>query len=110
MDRDCIFCKISRKELPTTTVYEDDKFIAFLDINPVREGHTLLVPKDHYRWFTDLPSDLYDEMFRTAKTLALRLQADYQADYVRLGIVGKDVPHTHIHLVPQKMTEDGPRI
>ncbi|HRH25363.1 MAG TPA: HIT domain-containing protein [Parcubacteria group bacterium] len=107
----CIFCKIGRKEIPSKTVFEDDKFIAFLDINPVREGHTLLVPKDHYRWFTDLPNDLYDELFRAAKTLALKLKDDYHADYVRLGIVGKDVAHTHIHLVPQKMEEEGgPRI
>jgi histidine triad (HIT) family protein len=110
MNEDCIFCKIGRKEIPTKPVYEDEKFIAFLDINPVREGHTLLIPKKHYRWFTDLPNDLYDEMFRTAKTLSIKMKEDYQADYVRLGIVGKDVPHTHIHLVPQKIEEGGPRV
>ncbi len=106
----CIFCKISRKEIPSNTFYEDDKFIAFFDINPVAKGHLLLMPKSHHRWFTDLPNDLYDELFKTAKVVALKLKEQYKSDYVRLGIVGKDVPHTHIHLIPQTISDVGPRV
>ncbi len=108
-EENCIFCKIVSKEIPANLYYEDTDFIAFLDINPVSRGHTLLVPKNHYRWFTDLPDDLYNKMFQTAKVLSTKIKDEYGADYVRLSIVGKDVAHTHIHLIPQKMTDQGPQ-
>ncbi len=109
-DPNCIFCKIASKEIHSNFVYEDDKFVAFFDINPVAKGHTLLVPKEHFRWFTDIPSPLYEELFITAKKVADQLKADYKADFVRLGIVGKDVAHTHIHLIPQSLEDGGPRV
>lgn len=109
-DPNCIFCKIAKKEIPSELVYEDSEFVAFFDINPVAKGHTLLVPKDHYRWFTDLPDELYDKLFRKARDIANILKIEHGADFVRLGIVGKDVPHTHIHLIPQKLTDGGPRV
>lgn len=99
-DPNCIFCKIISGEIPSQKVFEDDKTLAFLDIHPKAAGHTLLIPKDHYQWFTDLPDDVSNDLFRTAKKLAQKLKADYKADYVRLGIVGIDIPHTHIHLIP----------
>lgn len=110
LDPNCIFCKIINKEIPTNLIYEDDDSLAFLDIHPVAKGHTLLVPKDHHRWFTDMPDADYNKLFLTAKRMAEKLKQDYTADYVRLGVVGKDVPHVHIHLVPQKMTDEGPAI
>jgi histidine triad (HIT) family protein len=109
-EQECVFCKIANKEIKTSLVYEDDAFVAFLDINPVAKGHTLLIPKDHYRWFTDLPDKLYADLFLTAKKLAGQIKQEYNSDFVRLGIVGKDVPHAHIHLVPQYMESEGPRI
>lgn len=101
---DCIFCKIVSKEIPSEIVYEDEKAIAFLDIRPIAPGHTLLIPKEHYHWFLDTPDTLSDHLFRTAKNLGKKLKAEYDADYVRLGIVGTDVPHWHIHLIPLKLT------
>ncbi len=107
---DCIFCKIARKEAPAKILYEDDSFIAFANIHPVAPGHTLLIPKAHYRWFIDMPDDLYANLFLKAKDVAKILKDSHSADFVRLGIVGKDVPHTHIHLVPQRIGDGGPEL
>lgn len=105
MADNCIFCKIVKGEIPSTTTYEDEDFIAFLDIHPKGPGHTLLVPKTHYTWFLDLPDDLSDKFFRTARTIANELKKETGADYVHLAILGKDVPHAHIHLIPKKLSE-----
>jgi histidine triad (HIT) family protein len=99
-DPHCIFCKIAAKEVPGTVVFEDEQTIAFLDIHPKSAGHTLLIPTDHYPWFIDVPEDLSTTLFKNARKLAIELKEKYGADYVRLGIVGTDVSHTHIHLIP----------
>ncbi len=101
----CIFCKIVSGEIPSKKIFEDEHTIAFLDIHPKAPGHTLLIPKDHYPWWTDMPDDLSDHLFHTAKSLGNKLKAEYNADYIRLGIVGTDVAHTHIHLIPLKLKE-----
>lgn len=102
----CIFCKIVKGEIPAKKTYEDENVIAFLDIHPKAPGHTLLIPKEHHRWFLDVPDTQYDDLFRVAKKLGLKLKEEYDADYVRLGIVGTDVPHTHIHLIPLHLQEN----
>ena len=99
---DCVFCKIAAGEIPADKVYEDENFVAFLDIAPVAPNHVLLIPKEHHRWFYDLPETLYIDMFQVVKKLSQEMKEKYGADYVRLGIVGTDVPHTHIHLIPLK--------
>ncbi|MEK7650740.1 MAG: HIT family protein [Patescibacteria group bacterium] len=101
----CIFCKIASKQIPAEIVHEDENFLAFLDINPKGSHHTLLIPKAHYHWFYELPDELYDEMFRKVKTLVPILKEKAGADYVKLGIVGTDVPHVHVHLIPRKLSE-----
>lgn len=109
---DCVFCKIAAGDIPAHKVYEDEHFVAFLDINPVAPNHTLLIPKEHHRWFYDLPETLYIDLFQVVKKLSHTLKEKHGADYVRLGIVGTDVPHTHIHLLPLKLAEKGnhPRV
>lgn len=107
---DCIFCKIAKGEIPATKVYEDDTVVAFLDIHPKAPGHTLLIPRDHHRWFIDLPDSLSDDVFRAAKRVAKELKEAHSADFVRLGIVGTDVPHVHLHLIPQNIKDAGPEI
>jgi histidine triad (HIT) family protein len=99
----CIFCKIARGDIPSKKTYEDEKVLAFLDINPKATGHTLLIPKKHYRWFQDLPEDIADDLFRIARKVARDIKEEFDADYIRLGIVGTDVPHVHVHLIPQKL-------
>ncbi len=99
----CIFCKIVRKEIPAQIIFEDEVSLAFLDIDPKAAGHSLLIPKEHYQWFIDTPDTLSDALFRNAKILGKELKEKYNADYIRLGIVGTDVPHVHIHLIPQSL-------
>ena len=86
-------------------MYEDDKVVAFADIHPVAPGHTLLIPKAHYQWFYEVPEEISNAWFNAAKKLGKELKDKYGADYVRLSIVGKDVPHAHLHLIPQKLSE-----
>jgi histidine triad (HIT) family protein len=100
---DCIFCKIAAGEIPTQATYENEFVMAFPDIHPKAPGHTLLIPKKHYPWFYDVPVEIAREWFSAAQLLALRLKEENAADYVKLSIVGKDVPHAHIHLIPQKL-------
>ena len=107
---DCIFCKIAKGEIPSQKVYEDDTVVAFLDIHPKAPGHTLLIPRAHYHWFTDMPDELSDKVFRAAKRVALELKEKHDADFVRLGLVGTDVPHVHVHLIPQMMHQTEPQI
>lgn len=106
----CIFCKIARGDIPVQKTFENDLFIAFPDIHPKAPGHTLLIPKAHYQWFQDLPNDLYNELFRTAKTLAKKIKEERKADYIHLSIVGKDVPHAHVHLIPRTLDDKGQEI
>lgn len=98
---DCVFCKIAKKEIPAEIVYEDTKALAFLDIKPVNYGHTLLIPKEHYRAMVNVPDDLLGELYQTAKRLMIAIREGTKADYVALAVVGVDVPHFHIHLIPR---------
>ncbi len=102
----CIFCKIIRGEIPTKPTYENEFVVAFPDIKPVAPGHTLVIPKEHHQWFYEVPEELAKEWFSAAQFLGLKLKEDTGADYIHVSIVGKDVPHAHIHLIPQKLTEN----
>lgn len=101
---DCIFCKIANGEIPALKVYEDKNFLAFLDINPLNPGHTLVIPKKHYKWVWDLPNigDYAEFSRKVAKTL----QKAMNTELIVCGIVGTDIPHAHIHLVP-RFKDDG---
>lgn len=103
---DCIFCKIIAGEIPAKKIYEDDKILAFLDINPVAYGHTLIIPKEHYQMMPDVPDELLGYCFIKTKELMAKIKKALEADFVSVSVVGLDVPHFHIHLVPRKM-DDG---
>lgn len=96
----CIFCKIAHKEIPSHIVYESDTLLAFLDINPVSKGHVLLIPKDHYTWMQDTPDILISDIFTTSKKLILIMKQGLGCDFVKVSVVGTDVPHFHVHLIP----------
>jgi histidine triad (HIT) family protein len=100
-DPTCIFCKIIKNEIQAEKVYEDEQLIAFLDINPVSKGHILLIPKKHFVWIQDLPNDLYSYLMIKAKEIIPHLKQALEADYIQLSVVGKDVPHVHVHLIPR---------
>jgi histidine triad (HIT) family protein len=102
---DTVFGKIIRGEIPATKVYEDDDFLAFLDINPVTKGHTLLIPKIQYVWIHEVPDDIISAIFVKAKELINTMRRGLGCDYVQLGVVGNEVPHFHIHLIPRSLSE-----
>lgn len=103
---DCIFCKIIAGEIPAEKVYEDDKILAFLDINPVAPGHTLIIPKEHYQMMVDTPNELMCYCFQKSKELMIKIKEAMEADFVSVSVVGLDVPHFHIHLVPRKFSDN----
>jgi histidine triad (HIT) family protein len=100
----CVFCKIAKKEIPCFEVYEDEKFLAFLDINPRNPGHTLVIPKEHFRWVWDVP--YLGEYFEVVGKIAKAIKKAMKTDFVVSFIIGEEVPHAHIHLVP-RFPEDG---
>ncbi len=99
--KSCIFCNIVEQTIPASVVWEDQDSIAFLDINPVSSGHTLLIPKAHYNNLIESPDEVVKETFAKAKMLMPLIQRATQCDFVVLTVVGTDVPHFHIHLIPR---------
>jgi histidine triad (HIT) family protein len=96
----CIFCKIIDKAAPQFRVWEDSDFIAFLDINPVKAGHLMIVPRKHIDYVFDLPSSLYERLFEVARFLAQPLQDAMRSKRVGIVLEGFSVPHCHLHLIP----------
>lgn len=96
-----IFEKIIDGELPSTTVYGDEKMLAFLDINPVAKGHTLLIPKERYVWMYDVPDELLSKLFIKTKELMVALKNATNSDFIEVKVMGNEVPHFHIHLIPR---------
>ena len=97
----CVFCKIIAGEIPAAKIYEDDKVLAFLDINPVNFGHTLIIPKEHFQYMTETPDDLMSYLYIKVKMLMPVIKNAVKADYVALAVVGEDVPHFHVHIIPR---------
>lgn len=96
----CIFCKIIKKEIPSEIIWEDANFLAFLDVEPINEGHTLIIPKDHIDYVFDLDQDKYTELFLSARKLAGPLKEATNAKRIGMIVEGFGVPHCHLHLVP----------
>jgi histidine triad (HIT) family protein len=100
MSEPSIFTKIINGEIPCHKVYEDDKTFAFLDINPTVEGHTLVIPKTEVEFIWDLSNEDYAALMHTVKLLGKRLREVFAVPYVGVKVMGTDVPHAHIHLLP----------
>ena len=103
---DCIFCKIIKGEIPSSTVYEDDKYKVILDIGPVAKGHCLILPKEHYADFYDIPEDLAVGAYKLAKKLMVKITDALGCDGFNICQNNKEaadqsVPHFHMHLVPR---------
>lgn len=104
---DCLFCKIVKGELPSKKTYEDDNFIGLLDPNPRTEGHTLIIPKKHFRNLLDMPTSLGDEMLEAVKKVALKLIKDGKGEGFNIIVnnepaAGQVIFHLHIHILPRK--------
>ena len=102
-DPNCIFCKIILGEIPSYKVYEDDRFLAFLDIHPHSPGHTQVIPKDHHRWVWDVPNA--GEYFEIARKVALAQQKAFNTEQILSKVDGADVPHAHIWIYPNDKIE-----
>lgn len=97
---DSIFTKIIRGEIPCHKIYEDGLTFAFLDIHPIQPGHTLIIPKNQVEFVWDLPEPDYQAVMATAKKIALRLRDVLGKHYVGVKVMGEQVPHAHVHLIP----------
>lgn len=103
---DCIFCKIAAGKIPCAKVFEDDETLAFLDIGPVNKGHVLVIPKKHYRWVWDIEQSEVESLMPKVQKLAKAVQKATSCDFVVMTVIGNEVPHAHIHLIP-KYEDDG---
>lgn len=106
---ECVFCKIVKKELPAHIVYEDEHFLAFLDIHPLSPGHTLVIPKDHYRWVWDVPSDRSTspniaDYFSIAQKIALAQKSAFKQEAIWSKLVGEEIHHAHVWVFPHPVT------
>ncbi|HMB65992.1 MAG TPA: HIT family protein [Patescibacteria group bacterium] len=99
MSNDCIFCQIVNGDIPAYKVYEDDDFLAFLDVRPLNPGHTLVIPKKHYRWVWDHPD--IGEYYQVVGKVAEAIRKAFDTDYVVSLVLGEEVPHAHVWLVPR---------
>lgn len=111
MEHDCIFCKIVKNEIPATKIYEDENFLAFLDIRPIAPGHVQIIPKKHYRWVWDLPAQAgvpgnIGEYFEVAKKIALAQKKAFKADIIRSQVYGEEIPHAHIWVWPETVGDE----
>ncbi len=100
MQEPSIFTRIINGEIPCYKIYEDEKVIAFLDMHPVMEGHTLVVPKKQIDHIWDLEDDDYEYLWATAKKIAIHIREVIGSPRVGVVVEGFGVPHTHIHLIP----------
>ncbi len=102
MEKD-VFCKIVRGEIPSFKVWEDESFLAFLDIEPKSLGHTLVIPKKHYQWIWDLPD--FGEFMEKVREVERKIEKALKPDFVEMWVYGLDVPHAHLHLIPHYQKE-----
>lgn len=106
MEKDCLFCQIVAGEIPAERVFEDEDFIAIIDIKPVNLGHVLLIPKRHYRNLLDLPADILNKLGNHLQKLALAVKEATGADGINIGLnnepaAGQLIFHQHSHIMPR---------
>jgi histidine triad (HIT) family protein len=101
-----IFSKIINGEIPSFKIAENEKFYAFLDINPLVEGHTLVIPKLEVDKFLDMPDDYLSQVLLFAKPIATAIEKSFWCKRCGLSVVGLEVPHAHLHLIPLNTMDD----
>ncbi len=102
---DCIFCKIVKGEIPSYKIYEDEKVFVFLDINPLSKGHTLVLPKEHYKGILDIPEELFEYLAKIVKKVSINLNEKYKPEGILINQnngskAGQEIFHAHIHVKP----------
>ena len=111
----CIFCKIAQKQVPSSLVYEDEKTVAFLDIRPLNEGHTLIIPKEHYVNIFDIPQELLCHIHSVTKKVAQAVEKATHADGISIiqqncEAAGQEIFHLHVHVIPRFEGQKLPRL
>lgn len=101
-----VFTKIINGEIPSYKIAENDKFLAFLDVMPLSLGHTLVVPKQEINYLYDLPDQLLGELFVFSKAVALKLENVIKCERIGITVIGLEVPHAHVHLIPINNVSD----
>ncbi len=101
-----IFSKIIKGEIPSYKVAETDDFLAFLDINPNAKGHTLCIPKKEVNKIFDLDKDTYEGLMRFSRKVAIALEKAVPCKRVGMAVIGLEVPHVHVHLIPLNKMSD----
>lgn len=109
---ECLFCQIIEGELPSHTVYESDEVIAFLDVNPLAAGHTLVVPTEHHERLQDCPTSSGTALWSAVHELLPAIEAAMGADATTVGVnngraAGQEIPHAHVHIVPRTEGDGG---
>lgn len=111
--KDCLFCKIIKGEVSANKIYENDKVVVFLDINPVNLGHNLVVSKEHYKDFLSAPDEVLKEMIITMKKIAKAMTGALDLEGFNIeqnngSVAGQVIPHLHFHIIP-RYKDDGLR-
>jgi len=101
-----IFSRIIAGEIPCYKIAENEKFFSFLDINPMVEGHTLIVPKLEVDNFFDMPAEYLEEIMAFAQPIAKAIEKSFDCNRCGISVIGLEVPHAHIHLVPINSSDD----
>ncbi|MFB6290668.1 MAG: HIT family protein [Candidatus Bipolaricaulia bacterium] len=109
---DCVFCDIVEGEIDAHVIFENDGAVAFLDANPVVDGHTVVVPKSHVERFSELPDEVTGELFSAVKEVNRGILTGCEADGANVGLndgkaAGQAIPHTHVHVIPRYFDDDG---
>ena len=112
MSEKCVFCRIVTGQIPSHKIWEDDRAMAFLDINPSSQGHSLVIPKRHVSRLRDLAGEDSDSLFRAVCRLTGPIQDATGSDACSVGVndgeaAGQEVPHIHVHIIPRKMRDGG---
>ncbi len=106
MNNDCIFCKIVAKQADSSIIYESESVVAFMDIRPVSEGHTLVIPKNHYVDIFDIPDNLLASTYSATKLVAAAVKKATKADGISIvqqngSAAGQEIFHLHVHIIPR---------
>lgn len=101
-----IFSKIINREIPAHIVAENDEFLAFLDINPLAEGHTLVIPKVEVDYLFDLDDEFLSKILVFSKGVARAIESVFTCERIGVSVIGLEVPHAHVHLIPMNSIDD----
>lgn len=109
-DKDCIFCKIIDREIPSKIIFESNLNLAFLDIFPISRGHSIVIPKNHYTNLEDIPDDKLSELFKSVKQIAIIIHKKLKIDGYNIlqnnyKAAGQDIKHFHVHIIPRNLND-----